>query len=75
MKTMSSTSITSTNGVTLISLIGFARAAAMPAARAASGPIGMRHRSGACSSTWRDRIAENSSAKAFEPLADLARLA
>ena len=64
MKTMRSTSITSTNGVTLISAIG-----QMPATRlvpAAGRDRRCRddgHQAAFRSSIWRDRIAANSSAK------------
>ena len=65
MNTMSSTSITSTNGVTLISAIGRLR-------RRRPRPFGaltqQRPSAAAFSSSWRDRIAENSSAKRVEPV-------
>ena len=64
MKMISSTSITSTNGVTLISLIAAAwpRDAAPPPPAAARLHHPRAHRSAA--SSWRDRIVANSSAKA-----------
>ena len=61
MKMISSTSITSTIGVTLISAIGRLRAAPAAAARGRR-PAATRP-SQAARSSWRDRIIANSSAK------------
>jgi hypothetical protein len=62
MKMISSTSITSMNGVTLISLIA-APAPRRPLAVRRRPPISRHPRPSAQESSWRDRIVENSSAK------------
>ena len=75
MKTMSSTSITSTNGVTLISLIGFGAPPAAAAARAARRSDGHRHRSVASLVDLARQDRRELVGEALKPLADLAGLA